>query len=159
MEIFTAVHVVISLVAILSGLVIMLGMIAGRRFDRGTVLFLAASGATSITGFFFPFHGITPAIAVGLLSVLVLAIAILARYSRRLMGPWRWVYVISAAIALYFNVFVLVVQLFQKIPSLNILAPTQSEPPFAVTQLVVLAVFVALSIAAVIRFRVQPGSA
>jgi hypothetical protein len=152
---FTALHVVISLVAILSGLVIILGMIAGKRFERGTVLFLAATGATSITGFIFPFHGITPAIAVGLLSVVLVAMAVLARYSRRLLGAWRWVYVVSAATALYFNVFVLVVQ-FQNIPSLNVLAPTQSEPPFAITQLVVLAVFVAVSIAAAVRFRVQP---
>ena len=130
----TVIHVVISLIGILSGLVVMFGMLARKRFDRWTVLFLATTVATSATGFFFPFHGFTPAIGVGIISLVVLAVAILARYVRHLAGAWRWIYVVSASAALYFNVFVLVVQLFQKVPDLKALAPTQSEPPFAATQ-------------------------
>jgi magnesium-transporting ATPase (P-type) len=106
-----------------------------------------------VTGFFFPFHGVTPAIVVGVISLVVLAVAIIARYVRRLAGAWRWIYVVTVMIALYLNVFVLIVQLFQKVPALKALAPTQSEPPFAVTQLVVLALFVVLTIMAAIKFR------
>ncbi len=159
MQIFTAIHVVISLIGILSGLVVVFGMVEGKRFDRWTMLFLTTTIATSITGFFFPFHGFTPAIGVGILSLVVLAVAILARYARKLAGPWRWIYVVTSTVALYFNVFVLVVQLFQKVPALKALAPTQSEPPFAVTQVIVLVTFFALAIAASIKFRVetQPG--
>ena len=159
METFTAIHVVISLIGIVSGLVVMFGMLARKLFDRWTALFLATTVATSVTGFFFPFHGFTPAIAVGILSLVVLAVAILARYVRHLAAAWRWIYVVSAAVALYFNVFVLVVQLFQKVPALKALAPTQSEPPFAITQLIVLTVFVLLAIAASIKFRVAPEKA
>ena len=100
-----------------------------------------------------------PAIGVGIISLIVLAVAILARYAGHLAGAWRWTYVVSASVALYFNVFVLVVQLFEKVPALKALAPTQSEPPFAVTQLIVLIVFVVLAIAASIRFRVLPEDA
>jgi len=159
METFTAIHVVISLIGIVSGLVVMFGMLTRKLVDRWTALFLATTVATSVTGFFFPFHGFTPAIAVGILSLVVLAVAILARYVRHLAGAWRWIYVVSAAVALYFNVFVLVVQLFQKVPALKALAPTQSEPPFAITQLIVLTVFVLLAIAASIKFRVAPEKA
>lgn len=109
-----------------------------------------------MTGFFFPFHGFTPAIGVGIVSMVVLAIAIFARYGRKLDGAWRWVYVVTAMLALYLNVFVLIVQLFQKLPALRTLAPTQSEPPFLVAQLAAVALFVVLTILAVIRFRNQP---
>ncbi len=109
--------------------------------------------ATSVTGFFFPFHGFTPAIGVGIVSLVVLAVAIFARYSRRLAGAWRWIYVVAAMIALYLNVFVLIVQLFQKVPALKALAPTQSEAPFLVAQLVAFALFLVLTIFAAIRFR------
>jgi hypothetical protein len=109
--------------------------------------------ATSVTGFFFPFHGFTPAIGVGIVSLVVLAVAIFARYGRKLSGPWPWIYVVTAMIALYLNVFVLIVQLFQKVPALKALAPTQSEPPFQIAQLVTLALFVVLTILAVRRFR------
>ena len=154
----TVIHVMISLIGILSGLVVMFGMLARKRFDRWTVLFLATTVATSATGFFFPFHGFTPAIGVGIISLVVLAVAILARYVRHLAGAWRWIYVVSASAALYFNVFVLVVQLFQKVPDLKALAPTQSEPPFAATQFIVLILFVVLAIAASIRSRVASFS-
>ena len=106
-----------------------------------------------MTGFFFPFHGFTPAIGVGIISLLVLAVAIYARYPRQLAGAWRWIYIVGAVISLYFNVFVLVVQSFEKIPALHAMAPTQTEPPFKLTQLVVLALFALLTIIAAIRFR------
>ena len=150
---FTKLHVVISLIGIMSGLVVMFGLLAGRRLNGWTALFLVSTLLTSVTGFFFPFHCVTPAIVVGIISLVLLAVAMVARYARHLGGSWRWIYVLAAMISLYLNVFVLVVQLFQKVPALKALAPTQSEPPFAVTQLVVLALFVALTITAAIRFR------
>jgi hypothetical protein len=150
---FTIVHVVISLIGIASGLVLMFGLLVARKLNRWSALFLISTIATSVTGFFFPFHGLTPAIVVGVISLVVLAVAIIARYVRRLAGAWRWIYVVTVMIALYLNVFVLIVQLFQKVPALKALAPTQSEPPFAVMQLVVLALFVVLTIMAAIKFR------
>ena len=113
---------------------------------------------TSVTGFFFPFHGFTPAHGVGIISLLVLAVAIFARYPRQLAGHWRWIYVVTAVIALYFNVFVGVVQAFLKVPALHAMAPTQTEQPFKLTQLVVLAIFVLLGIVAAIRFRPTSAS-
>jgi len=133
----------------------MIGLLTGRRLNGWTALFLASTVATSVTGFFFPFHGFTPAIAVGIISLLLLAVAIFARYGRRLAGAWRWIYVVTAMVALYLNVFVLIVQLFQKVPALKALAPTQSEPPFLVTQLFALALFVVLTIVAAIKFRIE----
>ena len=150
---FTKLHVVISLIGIVSGLVVMFGLLAGQKLNRWTALFLISTVVTSVTGFFFPFHGVTPAIVVGIISLVLLAVAIVARYVRHLAGAWRWIYAVTAMISLYLNVFVLVVQLFQKVPALKALAPTQSEPPFAVTQLVVLALFVLLTIMAAIKFR------
>jgi hypothetical protein len=153
LSLFTKLHVVISLVGIVSGLVVMFGLLVGRRLNGWTALFLISTVLTSVTGFFFPFHGVTPAIVVGIISLVLLAVAIVARYARHLGGAWRWIYVVTAMISLYLNVFVLIVQLFQKVPALKALAPTQSEPPFAVTQLVVLALFVLLTIIAAIKFR------
>jgi hypothetical protein len=150
---FTKLHVLISLIGIASGLVVMLGLLVGRKLNGWTALFLISTAATSLTGFFFPFHGITPGIIVGIISLVILAVAILARYARHLAGPWRWIYVITAMSAFYLNVFVLIAQLFQKVPALKALAPTQSEPPFAITQLVVLVLFVLLTIIAAIKFR------
>ena len=154
---FTQVHVVISLIGIVAGLIVAFGLLTAKRLDRWTALFLLTTVATSVTGFFFPFHGFTPAIGVGIVSTVVLAIAIFARYGRKLAGAWRWIYVVTALLALYFNVFVLIVQLFQKVPALKALAPTQSEPPFQIAQLVTLVLFVVLTILAVRRFR--PGKA
>jgi hypothetical protein len=111
---------------------------------------------TSVSGFFFPFHGFLPSHGVGIISLLVLAVAIFARYGRHLAGGWRRTYAITAMIALYLNVFVLIVQAFRKVPALEAMAPTQSEPPFKITQLVVLLIFIALTIAAAIRFRSEP---
>ncbi len=150
---FTRLHVVISLIGIVSGVVVMFGLLVGRRLNGWSALFLISTVLTSLTGFFFPFHGVTPAIVVGIISLVLLAIAIVARYARHLAGAWRWIYVVAAMISLYLNVFVLIVQLFQKVPALKALAPTQSEPPFAVTQLAVLALFILLTIVAAVRFR------
>jgi hypothetical protein len=156
LEIFTLVHVLISLAGIFSGFVVLFGLLTGKRLDGWTAVFLATTVATSVTGFFFPFHGFTPAIGLGIISLVVLALAIYARHARHLAGAWRRVYVISAVAALYFNVFVAVVQAFQKVPALHALAPTQTEPAFKIAQLAVLALFVVLAIAAAIRFRNEP---
>jgi hypothetical protein len=150
---FTKVHVVISLIAIFAGLVVAFGLLTRRRLDGWTAIFLVMTLLTSVTGFFFPFNGFTPAIAVGIVSLVVLAIAIFARYGRRLAGAWRWIYAVTAMLALYLNVFVLIVQLFQKVPALKSLAPTQTEPPFQVAQLGALVIFVLLTVFAAIRFR------
>jgi hypothetical protein len=150
---FTLVHVAISLAGIGSGLVVALGLLSGKRLDGWTAVFLATTVATSVTGFGFPFDHLLPSHFVGGISLLVLALAIFARYGRGLAGGWRRVYVIAAVVALYLNVFVLVVQLFRRVPVLEALAPTQSEPPFAAAQLAVLALFVALGVTAAIRFR------
>ena len=156
MTTLTFVHVVISLVGILSGLVVAFGLLAGKRLDGWTATFLTTTVATNVTGFFFPFEGFKPSYVVAAISLAVLGLAIFARYSRRLAGGWRRTYVISAVVALYFNVFVLVVQLFEKVPSLHALAPKGSEPPFAITQVVVVALFIVLGIAAAKGFREQP---
>ena len=134
MKIFTQVHVAISLLGILSGFVVMVGLIKAKRLDSWTAVFLASTLATSITGFFFPFHGITPGIIVGIISVVLLAGAIIAKYFGGLLYRWRLLYVVTAMIALYLNVFVLIAQLFQKVPSLKALAPTQTEPSFIVAK-------------------------
>jgi hypothetical protein len=155
LHIYTIIHTLISLVAIFTGFVVLFGLLAGKRLDRWTKWFLITTVATSVTGFFFPFHGFTPAYAVGALSLVVLALAIYARYSKQLAGRWRWIYIVSALIALYFNVFVGIVQSFQKVPALKAIAPTQTEPPFAITQLVALAIFVLLTIVGIIRFRIE----
>jgi len=157
LHIYTIVHILISLAGIFSGLVVTFGMLGGKRLDGWTKWFLITNVLTSVTGFFFPFHGFTPAYAVGAICLVVLGLAIFARYRRQLTGPWRWLYVISAMIALYLNVFVGVVQAFLKIPALHAIAPTQTEPPFQITQLVTLALFVLLTIIAAIRFRPEPG--
>lgn len=156
---FTILHVVISLIGIFSGLIVVFGLLAAKRLDRWTELFLTSTVATSATGFFFPFHQFTPAHGVGVISLLVLAVAILARYVLHLAGAWRRIYVVTAMVALYLNVFVLIVQLFQKVAALKALAPTQSEPPFLVTQLFALALFVVLTIVAAIKFRLDPVGA
>jgi len=153
MTTFTQIHVALSLIGILAGFAVAFGLLTAKRLDGWTAIFLISTVATSVTGFFFPFHGFTPAIGVGIVSLVVLAVAIFARYSRRLAGAWRWIYVVAAMVALYLNVFVLIVQLFQKVPALKALAPTQSEAPFLVAQLVAFALFVLLTIFAAIRFR------
>jgi len=152
---FTLVHVILSLVGIFAGAIVLFGMFSSKRLEGWTALFLATTVLTSVTGFPFPRDHILPSHIVGVISLVVLAIAIFALYSRHLTGPWRWIYVAGAVVALYLNVFVAVVQAFQKVPSLNALAPTQSDPAFIVTQLVVLGIFVVLGIVAVRSFHPQ----
>ncbi|HTR46251.1 MAG TPA: hypothetical protein VMM16_02535 [Verrucomicrobiae bacterium] len=153
MTTFTFVHVALSLIGILTGLIVALGLLASVRLDSLTAIFLLTTALTSITGFLFPFRGVTPGIVIGILSVVTLAIAILARYGRKLAGPWRWIYAVTLMISLYLNVFVLIVQLFEKVPALRALAPTKTEPPFKMTQLAALIVFFVWTIFAAVRFR------
>jgi hypothetical protein len=153
MTTFAFVHTLISVVGIVSGFVVVFGMLSAKRLDGWTAVFLVTTVATSVTGFGFPFGVLLPSHKIGILSLIVLTIAIVARYVRHLAGASRWIYVVCALVALYFNVFVLVVQLFRRVPALQELAPTQSEPPFAVAQLVVLALFIWLGIRAVKRFH------
>ena len=150
---FTVFHVVVSLVALLAGLVVLYGLLTGRTLENWTALFLATTVLTSITGFFFHTAHLLPSHVLGILSLVVLAAAILGLYVYRLAGAWRWIYVVGTVVALYFNVFVAVVQAFAKVPALAPLAPTQSEPPFLVAQLLVMAIFFALGIVAVRKFR------
>ena len=142
---FTLFHVVISLVGIAAGFIVVYGLLSGKRLDLWTAIFLIFTVLTSATGFLFPFTHLLPSHVVGIISLLVLAVAIFARYPRRLEGGWRRTYVISAMISLYLNVFVLVVQSFEKVPALKALAPTQKEPPFLIAQLAVMAIFILLT--------------
>jgi hypothetical protein len=150
---FTLVHVVLSLIGIVSGLIVLFAMLGGKRLDGWTALFLATTVLTSATGFFFPSSQVLPSHIVGVVSLLVLAAVIIALYVYRLAGSWRWIYVAGAMLALYLNVFVGIVQAFQKLPFLQPLAPTQSEPPFLIAQLAVLALFIAFGVLATIRFH------
>src|SRR6266702_3902086 len=159
LQIYTVIHVLISLVVIFTGVVVVFGMVVSNRLDRWTKWFLTTAVLTTVTGFFFPFHGFTPAIGLGIILLPFLVVTIFARCSKHLAGAWRWIYVIGAVICLYFNLFVLVVQLFEKVPALHAMAPTQTESPFKLTQLVVLIVSTVLAIVAVIRFRPEPASA
>jgi hypothetical protein len=151
--VLTLVHVVISLVGILSGFVVVFGLLASKRLDGWTAVFLTSTVLTSVTGFLFPIHRLTPGHVVGVISLIVLAVAIYARYQRRMAGGWRQTFVISSVVALYLNAFVLIVQMFRKVPALKAMAPTQSEAPFKIAQLVILALFVVLAILASIRFH------
>jgi len=153
---YTILHVVISLVGIASGFVVMYGFLKGKPLNIWSAIFLLTTALTSITGFGFPFTHLLPSHKIGIVSLIVLAVAIPARYIFHLAGPWRRTYVIGSTVALYFNVFVLVVQSFMKVPVLHALAPTQTEAPFAVAQLLVLAAFVVLGTFAVKRFRPAP---
>ncbi|HSR07697.1 MAG TPA: hypothetical protein VLM42_11135 [Bryobacteraceae bacterium] len=156
---YTAAHVAISLIGIGSGLVVLFGLLKGKNFCGWTALFLATTVATSVTGFGFPVAHFLPSHGVGILSLIALAVAIAALYKFHLAGGWRRTYVICSVVALYFNCFVLVVQSFEKLPALKALAPTQTEPPFALAQLVVLGLFVHAGIQAAQRFRLVPPKA
>lgn len=150
---FTWLHVAISIAALVSGLVVLFGFISDRRLTALTALFLTTTVLTSVTGFFFHAGQVLPSHVLGILSLVVLMAAIAGLYLFHLAGPWRWIYVVGAVVALYFNVFVAVVQAFEKLPALRPLAPTQSEPPFLITQLIVMALFIALAVVAVRRFH------
>jgi len=153
---FSFVHVVLSLVGIGAGFVVLSGLLSGRERTGWTAVFPVTTVATSVTGFGFPVDHLLPSHVVGVVSLVVLAVAILARYGRRLSGAWRPIYVICAAVALYLNVFVGVVQAFLKVSALHALAPRQTEPPFLLAQLVVLALFIVLAVLATKRFRREP---
>ena len=152
---FTTLHIVISLIAIVAGIIVMFGMLGSNPMPGLTAIFLLFTILTSVTGFLFPFKGVTPADVVGALSLLLLAIACIALYIMKLSGGWRWIYVVTALISLYLNVFVLVIQSFLKIPALSAVAPGNppSGPVFAVVQGIVLVFFVLMIIGAVRRFR------
>ncbi|HEY2355930.1 MAG TPA: hypothetical protein VGH86_00660 [Phenylobacterium sp.] len=150
---FTTLHVLISFVAILAGVVVLFAMIGNHRLDLTTSVFLFTTLLTSVTGFFFHSKAIGPPHIVGVISLVVLVICLLALYGRRLVGVWRPTYVITAVAALYFNCFVLVAQAFAKVPALHALAPKGTEPPFAIAQAVLLAAFVALGYLAVRRYH------
>ncbi len=155
MTILTFVHVVLSLIGIFSGFVVVFGLLAGKRLDGWIAVFLATTVATSVTGFLFPFHRFLPSHAIGVVSLLVLAVTIPALYVFHLAGPWRRTYVIGAVVALYLNVFVLIAQFFMKIPTLKALAPKQSEPPFLGTQVVVMSIFIVLGVLVAKRFPAE----
>ena len=156
---YTALHVASSLLGIGSGLVVLFGLLKGKNFRGWAGLFLATTVATSVTGLGFPVPRLLPSHGVSALSLITLAVAIAALYKFHLAGEWRRTYVICSVAALYFNCFVLVVQSFEKVPALKALAPTQTEPPFALAQLVVLGLFVYAGIQAARRFRVAPPKA
>jgi hypothetical protein len=154
---YTTAHVIISLIGIASGFIVLLGLLSGRLFCTSNGLFLITTVLTSVTGFAFPNTKVTPGIVLGVLSLIVLAIAIFALHGRHLSGVWRRTYAITAMIALYFNVFVLVAQLFEHVPAIHALAPTQTEAPFKIAQLLLLVVFAVLIGAAAKKFRTVPA--
>ena len=152
-DFFTWVHVIISLVGIVAGFVVIKGMLASQRLDGWTAVFLAATALTSLTGFGFPFEKLLPSHIVGIISLVVLLIAIVARYAFGMGGGWRPAYVVTALVAQWLNVFVLVAQLFMKVTALHALAPNGSEPPFLIAQTVVMVLFIFVGIAALRRFH------
>jgi hypothetical protein len=152
---FTLIHVVLSLVGIFAGLIVAGGFVAGKRLDGWTGVFLVSTVLTNVTGFGFPFVSLLPSHIVGVISLIVLAIVIAARYWKHLTGAWHGVFVVGAVLALYLNIFVLLTQLFLRLPALIAAAPTQKEPPFLVTQLVVLALFIWLGQASRRGFRAE----
>jgi hypothetical protein len=155
LAIFTLLHVIISLLGIVSGLIVLYGLFGSSRMSGMTAIFLVTTILTSLTGFLFPFTQLLPSHMVGILSLVLLAVACFALYSKKLNGAWRWIYVLTAMVSLYLNVFVLVIQSFLKVGPLHALAPSvpPSEPPFAIVQGVVLVLFVAAIVAAVRKFR------
>lgn len=147
------IHVALSLIGIVSGLVVFYGLLTGAEFGGWTALFLAATILTSVTGFPLAPFGFDPPRAVGVLSLILLAVAVAALYAFKLRRAWRWIYVITALAALYLNCFVGIIQAFLKVPALHSLAPTQHEPPFLAAQLLVLAIFLVLGVLALMKFR------
>ena len=157
LSLFTTIHVVISLIAIVTGFIAVFEMIGNKRLGLWNAIFIWTTIATSVTGFGFPITGVTPGIIVGIISLVLLAVALAALYGQHFAGPWRWIYVVTAIAALWFNVFVLIVQSFQKIDALKALAPTQSEPPFQIAQGVALVLLIILAVMALRRFRPLPA--
>lgn len=149
---FVGFHTWLSLIAIIAGFPMMTGLLQGHTRPGWTGVYLSTAFATSATGFGFPFNGVLPSHIVGAISLILLVIAGYALYARRLDGGWRRTYAITAMIAFYLLVFVLVAQLFMKVPALQALAPTQAEPPFAIAQGAVLVIFIVLTFLAIRRF-------
>src|SRR6266852_1188874 len=158
---FTTVHVIISLIGIVAGVIVMFGLLGSNKMPGLTAIFLLFTILTSATGFLFPFEKLLPSHMIGILSLVLLAIACIALYGMKLSGAWRWIYAVTALLSLYFNVFVLVIQGFLKVPALHALAP--GDPPggpvFAIVQGIVLVFFVIVIIGAVRRFRPMPAFA
>jgi hypothetical protein len=150
---FTLVHVLLSVIGIAAGLIVMERLLRNRVLGLSNTIFLVATILTSATGFLFPAKPFGPPHIIGVISLAILAVAALSLYFGNLIGAWRWIYVVCAVVALYFNVFVGVVQAFQKVGRLRLLAPTQTEPPFAATQAIVLLFFLILGVIALRRFR------
>lgn len=158
MDTLTFAHVVLSLIGVATGFIVLFGFLADAPLPFWTGIFLITTILTSVTGFiFFPFTQLLPSHIFGIISLVVLAIAVYALFVAHLAGPWRWVYVVTATFALYLNFFVLIVQAFLKVPALNALAPTQAEPPFFAAQGAALIVFLILGWLAVRRFHVAPN--
>jgi hypothetical protein len=153
MSLFLLVHVALSLIGIVTGLVVLYGLLKSDRMDGMTLVFLLTTAATMLTGFFLPFNTITPAVALSIISTIVLIPTFAARYAFGMAGMWRWIYVGGAVLALYFNCFVLVVQAFLKVPQLHVLAPNGGEPPFAIVQGLVLLFFVVTGVLSLRRFH------
>jgi hypothetical protein len=156
---FTMLHVLNSLIAIVAGLVVLAAMLRSNHISGLTGIFLLTTVLTSMTGFLFPTSGFTPAQAFGYLSLVLLAIALAALYAFHLAGAWRWIYVATAVTSLYLNCFVLIVQMFQKLPALHALAPNQAEPPFQIAQGLLLLAFVVLGVLAARRFHPEGAPA
>lgn len=155
---FTLFHTAISLVAIVIGFGLVARFVTARPAPRSWIsLFLWTTVATSVTGFLFPFRGLEPPHILGIIALVVLVPTCLAFYRFATTGTWRWVFALGYVVSLYLNVFVLIVQAFQKVPALRRLAPTQSEPPFQIAQLVALLAFVVLAVLSIRRF--QPATA
>jgi hypothetical protein len=150
---FTYLHVFLSVVGLGAGVFVVIGFFSSKRFSILTSTFLVSTFLTSLSGFLFPFHGVTPGIVIGILSLIVLFVAIYALYARKMAGEWRKIYVISACVALYFNFFVLVAQAFDKVRALHSIAPSQTSPGFAIAELAVLVLFVLITIRAVQKFH------
>ncbi|MET0906592.1 MAG: hypothetical protein ABWY10_10960 [Tardiphaga sp.] len=151
----TLIHVIISMIGIVTGLMAMIGLLTSKPMPGWTAVFLLTTILTSVTGFMFPFDKLLPSHVIGIISLVLLAVACFALYSQKLAGRWRWIYVVTAMTALYLNIFVLIIQSFLKVPPLHALAPSvpPSEPPFAVVQGIVLVLFVAATVMAVRKFR------
>jgi hypothetical protein len=150
---FTLFHVALSLVGIFTGFAVTVGLLKSRRMDTTAAIFLVTTAATSLTGFLFPVHHIMPSHVLGIISIVALSVTAYARYLGRLACAWRWVYAGGAVFSFYLNFFVLIAQAFSKIPALKVLAPTQSEPPFAIAQGAALILFAAFGVMAAVRFR------
>jgi hypothetical protein len=150
---YTVIHVIISLIGIGSGLILLFGLLQGKLLSPWNGIFLLFTVLTSVTGFFFPYEKVTPGIILGVLSLIVLAIALLALYAFHLNGAWRTIYAVTALIALYFNCFVLIAQIFMKVPFFHALAPTGTEAPFKIAQLLLLLITIVLIAMAAKRFR------